>query len=274
MKILVLGAGKMGAWLIRELSKYHPVAAYDADFTKLEGLPPGVEKLAALAEVRKVQPAMVINAVNLEQTTAAFEQVLPYIDTNCLLADITSVKAEVARFYQRVARRFVSTHPMFGPTFANLDELGNENAIIITESDDAGKVFFREFYQRLRLNIFDYSFEEHDRVTAYSLGIPFSASLTFAASLKAWNVPGTTFKKHLEIVKGLLAEDNFLLAEILFNPHTLGQIEHITSRLAYLTHIIRQRDYEEMQNFLNNLRRNLSAFLSQHAAITNRENFH
>ncbi len=269
MKIFVLGAGKMGAWLIRELSKTHSVAAFDTNRERLQQLPATVQRLDTLPAVRSFAPEMAINAVSLEQTTQAFELLLPYLNENCLLADITSVKAAVARFYQRVRRRFVSTHPMFGPTFANLNELRNENAIIITESDETGKEFFRAFYQQLNLRLFDYSFEEHDKVTAYSLGIPFSASLTFAACLKSWNVPGTTFKKHLEIVKGLLAEDDYLLAEILFNPFTLGQIEHITARLAYLTHIIRQRDYEEMQTFLNNLRRNLGAFLSKHEEITN-----
>ena len=33
----------------------------------------------------------------------------------------------------------MSTHPMFGPTFANLDQLSSENAIIISEEVGASK---------------------------------------------------------------------------------------------------------------------------------------
>ncbi len=259
MKIFVLGAGRMGSWLIEQFSQSHEVAVYDRDCSKLDRLT-RVKRLNSITQVTQFQPELFINAVNLEQTTAAFEQILPLLPPNCLLSDITSVKVNVANYYRQIGRRFVSTHPMFGPTFANLHDLHNENAIIIRESDEEGKAFFCEFYQNLNLNLFEYTFEEHDQITAYSLGIPFTSSLTFAASLKTQNVPGTTFKKHLEIIKGLLAEDDYLLAEILFNPYTLQQIEHINSRLAYLTHIIRQRDYEEMQEFLNNLRKNLSAF--------------
>ncbi|MBW2202939.1 MAG: prephenate dehydrogenase/arogenate dehydrogenase family protein, partial [Deltaproteobacteria bacterium] len=69
--------------------------------------------------------------------------------------------------------------------------------------------------------------------------------------------PGTTFRKHLDIAKGLFSEDDHLLSEIMFNPYTVKQIEEINSKLAYLTHIIRGRDYEEMQKFLNNLRHNI-----------------
>jgi len=75
--------------------------------------------------------------------------------------------------------------------------------------------------------------------------------------MKRQEAPGTTFRKHLNIARGLLSEDNHLLAEIMFNPHTVKQIEEINSRLVYLTHIIRGRDYEEMQNFLNKLRNNV-----------------
>ncbi|MDD5766626.1 MAG: prephenate dehydrogenase/arogenate dehydrogenase family protein, partial [Candidatus Marinimicrobia bacterium] len=163
----------------------------------------------------------------------------------------------IYQYYQKSGRRFVSTHPMFAPTFANIRDLHNENAIIISESDEEGKTFFRNFYKNLKLNIFEYSFEKHDETTAYSLGTPFSSSLVFAACLKNQKAPGTTFKKHMEIVRGLLSEDDFLLSEVLFNPKTLKQIERINSQLAYLTHIIRGRDYEEMKKFLDGLRENI-----------------
>ncbi len=58
--------------------------------------------------------------------------------------------------------------------------------------------------------------------------------------------------------KGLLAEDDRLLTEIMFNQHTIRQLELINSKLSYLTHIIRQRDYEEMKKFLDTLRKNIA----------------
>ena len=62
--------------------------------------------------------------------------------------------------------RYVSTHPMFGPTFGNIKELSGQNAIIISESDAEGKEFFKDFYRSLQLKIFEYSFVEHDQVIA------------------------------------------------------------------------------------------------------------
>ena len=81
--------------------------------------------------------------------------------------------------------------------------------------------------------------------------------MVFAACMKKQEAPGTTFRKHMRLAKGLLSEDDHLLTEIMFNPQTVQQIEKINSQLAYLTHIIRGRDDEEMQKFLNRLRSNI-----------------
>jgi len=82
--------------------------------------------------------------------------------------------------------------------------------------------------------------------------------MVFAACMKKQEAPGTNFKRHMAIAKGLLAEDDRLLTEIMFNQYTIRQLELINSQLAYLTHIIRQRDYEEMKKFLDTLRSNIA----------------
>lgn len=49
--------------------------------------------------------------------------------------------------------------------------------------------------------------------------------------MKHQEAPGTTFKKHMAIAKGLLSEDDYLLQEILFNPRTPSQVENIRLEL-------------------------------------------
>jgi prephenate dehydrogenase len=256
MRIFILGAGHMGAWLVEEFCLDHQVAVYDTDRKKLKYFF-NVQRLLDLSEVKAFEPELVVNAVDLTNIREAFEDVLPYLPEDCILSDIASVKTDLPEYYRNLGKRFVSTHPMFGPTFANIRDLRDENAILIKESDEDGKTFFRDFYQSLKLSIYEYSFEEHDKTMAYSLSIPFASSMVFAACMKKQEAPGSTFRKHLGIAKGVLSEDDHLLAEIMFNPLTIRQIEKINSRLAYLTHIIRGRDYEEMEKFLNKLRMNI-----------------
>jgi len=257
MKILILGAGHMGAWLVEELCLDHEVAVYDLDRSKLKYFFQA-RRFLKPCEAEAFDPALVINAVSIANIQEAFEDILPYISEGCILSDIASVKTGIRELYHSLGRRFVSTHPMFGPTFANIRDLRNENAILISESDEEGKAFFRDFYEGIHLNVHEYTFEAHDQTIAYSLSIPFASSMVFAATMKQQEAPGTTFRKHLDIAKGLFSEDDHLLSEIMFNPHTVRQIEAISSSLAYLTHIIRGRDYEEMQKYLNRLRQNIA----------------
>jgi prephenate dehydrogenase len=146
---------------------------------------------------------------------------------------------------------------MFGPTFANLGNLEKENTIIISEGDYLGKIFFKDLYDRLKLNVCEYTFEEHDRVVAYSLGIPFASTLVFAATMVHQDAPGTTFKRHMKIARGLMSEDDYLLTEILFNPRTPLQIERIQRELADLQDMIRRKDTEAMKTYLAKLRKKI-----------------
>jgi prephenate dehydrogenase len=256
MRICIVGAGHMGAWLVEEFCLDHDVAVYDTDRRKLRYFF-NVKRLLELAEVKEFEPELLINAVSLPNVYKAFSGVLPYLPEGCILSDIASVKTGIHDYYKNLGKRFVSTHPMFGPTFANIRDLRDENAIIIKESEEEGKEFFRNFYKGLKLHVYEYTFEEHDKTIAYSLSIPFASSMVFAACMKKQEAPGTTFRKHLDLAKGVLSEDDHLLAEVMFNPNTVRQIEEINSRLSYLTHIIRGRDYEEMEKFLNKLRNNI-----------------
>lgn len=257
MKIFILGTGHMGSWFVEELCLDHEVAIFDPDKKKMKYFF-NVKRLYELEELKGFSPELLLNATPLQITAECFDKVLPLIPESTILADITSVKAGISDYYKKLGRPFVSSHPMFGPTFANVRDLRDENVIIIKESDQKGKEFFTDFYKRLNLNIHEYTFEEHDETIAYSLSIPFASSIVFAACMKEQEAPGTTFKKHHDIAKKLLSEDDYLLSEIMLNPHTLAQIEKINSQLSYLTHIIKGRDFEEMQKLLGKLRKNIN----------------
>jgi prephenate dehydrogenase len=255
-KIVILGAGNMGSWMADALCMDFEVAVYDVDKSRLKYLF-NVQRFMELDEIREFEPELLINSVSLEKTIPVFRDVLPYLPDNCILSDITSVKNGLRDFYLESGRRFVSTHPMFGPTFANVRELVGQSAIIIQQSDEEGKKFFRSFYRSLGLNIFEYTFTEHDETTAYSLSIPFASTMVFAACMRKQQAPGTTFQKHMKIAQGLLSEDDYLISEIMFNRYSLDQVEKIHEKLEYLIGILKKRDSEEMIEFLNSLRTNI-----------------
>ena len=246
----------MGSFFSDLLSFTHDVAVYDPDPKRLR-FTYNAQRFPDLGEVDDFHPEMVINAATVKYTLDAFRAVLPHLDPTCILSDISSVKTGLPEFYATCGHPFVSTHPMFGPTFASLSNLANENAIIISEGDHLGRVFFKDLYGQLGLHIEEYTFEEHDRTIAYSLSIPFASTLVFASVMKHQSAPGTTFKRHMAIARGLMSEDDYLLSEILFNPNTPSQLEQIVERLATLKDIVERHDSDAMKAYLEQARQNL-----------------
>ena len=258
MRILILGAGKMGSFFTDLLSFDHEVAVYDNDPQRLRFLY-NTQRFISLDEVDAFNPEFVINAVSLKYTLQVFDELLPHLGKDCVLSDISSVKTGFKEYYERTGFRYVSSHPMFGPTFANLGQLSNENAILINEGDYMGRIFFRDLYTRLGLHLKELTFAEHDETMAYSLSIPFVSTFVFSAVMKHQDTPGTTFKRHMTIARGVLSEDDTLLREILFNPHPQPKVEMIRSELKELIQIIDDRDEEAMKAYLTRIRANIAS---------------
>ena len=246
----------MGSFFTDLLSFDHEVAVYDIDPKRLRFMY-NTQRFTSMEEIDAFEPELVINAVSLKYTLKVFDEVIPHLPKSCILSDISSVKTGFKEYYEKSGFHYVSTHPMFGPTFANLGKLSDENAIIINEGDYMGRCFFKDLYHKLGLNIYEYTFEEHDQTVAYSLSIPFISTFAFAAVMKHQDAPGTTFKRHMKIAKGVLSEDDTLLREILFNPYTKGQVEQIRREMKEIIEIIDNRDEEHMQQYLTKIRGNI-----------------
>lgn len=256
MRILILGAGKMGSFFTDVLSFEHECAVYEIDAKRMRFLY-NTQRFTTMEEVEEFKPELVINAVTLKYTLSVFDQLLPHLPGDCIISDISSVKTGFKEYYEKTGFRYASTHPMFGPTFANLGALSTENAIVINEGDYMGRIFFLDLYRRLGLNVHEYSFEEHDEAMAYSLSVPFVSTFVFSAVMKHQDAPGTTFKRHLKIARGVLSEDDTLLREILFNPRTKHHVEEIRAELKDLIQIIDNRDEKALNTYLTKIRQNI-----------------
>lgn len=251
-----MGAGKMGSFFSDLLSFDHEVALFDTNPRRMRFMF-NAQRLLTLDEVREFVPEMVINATTVSHTLDAFEMVLPYLPSGCMLADIASVKSTLPEFYASKGHPFVSTHPMFGPTFANLDNLSHQNAIIISEGSDLGKAFFRDLYRKLHLNVVEATFAEHDRLMSYSLTVPFATTLGFAQVAGNEPAPGTTFARHQAIACGVLGEDDNLIVEILLNPHSPERLSALIANLETLRDTIAASDREGLRNLIAQARAQL-----------------
>ena len=252
MKTLIVGAGKMGSWLAEMLSKNQKVALLDDKPGHQP--PPGCKQLENTQDIALYNPDMLVNAVPLNKTIEVFRDLQGHLKPGTLLADMASVKNGLAQFYKGCGFRFVSTHPMFGPTFANMKDLRNQHAIIIEESDPRGMAFFLQLFKQLRLQVHHMTFRQHDTNMASSLSKPFLLSLLFGSTLDHEIHPGTSYTKHHRILKGLLSEDDSLLSEVLMNKASLDVLDLLQNELQQMKNLIENEDKPGWINYIRKIR--------------------
>ena len=91
MKILILGAGKMGSFFLDLLSFDHEMAVFEKDPKRMR-FTYNCQRFTTLDEIKEFEPELVINAVTVKYTIPAFEEVIPYLPKDCIISDIASVK--------------------------------------------------------------------------------------------------------------------------------------------------------------------------------------
>ena len=97
MRILILGAGKMGSFFTDVLSFDHDVAVYDIKPQNLRFMY-NCLRFTSLDEIKEFRPELVINAATVKYTLDAFRQVLPVIPQDCIISDIASVKTGLQEY--------------------------------------------------------------------------------------------------------------------------------------------------------------------------------
>ena len=108
MRILILGAGKMGSFFTDVLSFQHETAVFDVDPKRLRFVY-NTYRYTTLEEIEEFKPELVINAATVKYTLDAFHQVLPALPKDCIISDIASVKTGLKEFYDQCGFRYVST---------------------------------------------------------------------------------------------------------------------------------------------------------------------
>jgi len=236
----------MGSWMSQLLCGHNIVAVYDP-FTQKTGPASLVQVIEEPSEAGKFLPDFFINCSSLDSTLSVFKQFLPFLNDDCILADIASVKEGLPVFYAQAARKYVSVHPMFGPTFGDMNNSSGLNAIIIGESDMEGKLFFKSLFQSLGIIIHEMNFSNHDRLMSEVLSVPYLATLLYASASAGGLQGGTTYNRHAAIASGLFTEDPKMLAGILVNRYTIQQIEKIDESLRKLKDAIERSDAESIR---------------------------
>jgi len=230
-RILIAGYGKMGSWLWSLFAKDYDCAVYETK-SGLKEIYSSVNFLGSPEEIISFKPDLFINCVNLNKTIDVFRELLPHLPKNCVIADIASVKKELPDFYAKAGHRFASVHPMFGPTFTDMNNPAGRSAYVISESDaETKKIFIRQF-EKVGILTHECSFTVHEMHMAQHLSVPILLSIIFAGTTETVPHTGTTFEKYFRLTEMVLGEDPGLQNDILSNPYTREVISKMIETLT------------------------------------------
>jgi prephenate dehydrogenase len=260
-RILIAGYGRMGAMLGAMLQGENEIAVYDPGLG-IEEIPRPLIRFSQPSEAGHFKPDILLNCTGPESTISCFNQFLPFLSGDCIIADIASVKSSLPEYYSSAGVKFVSLHPMFGPTFADNDNLKGLNCIIITESERDGRAFFSSFFSRSGIKVEELSFEEHDMLMAKVLAVPFIATLLFAAGSDEDLPGGTTYKRYIEIARGLFSENHAMLAGILANRYNTRQAQKMMDNLKRLLPMLERQDTGAIEAYIAELEEKLRVGLT------------
>lgn len=255
---VVVGSGKMGAWMSRFLSnRGAAVSVFDP-----RGALEGYDNLESL-DGKASEADMIVIASPLGTSREDMERVLA-LRPQGVVFDLCSVKSHLSDIMLSAAAdglKVTSVHPMFGP--ASPTPRG-ENVIICgcgsSEADSAA----RSLFERAGANVLDVPLDRHDRLIASVLGVPHISALLFGMTtimsgssfdeLKA--VQGPSFRRLCGLARGTSAESRRVYHDIQrLNPNTPTVTELMAAALNELTDAAVADDPSDFSRIMNEQRR-------------------
>ena len=259
---VVGGYGQMGLWFAR----YFKNKGFDVI---ISGRDPEKSKKTALAEgfswkktnVEAVKDAdFIMVSVPIDKTANVIKEIIPHLKKDAILSEITSIKAPILESLKDASKNpiyIVSLHPMFGPGAKSLKDL-NIVIISVKEKSEESAKSLGDFFRKDGANIIFSTFEEHDLVMAYVLGLPHTIGIIIASMMTESGISlerfrefaGSSFKLLLTLTESIIYQGSELPTLInLTNPHSEPIMKGFKDHLLRLINAIKEEDsrtFEEL----------------------------
>ena len=136
MKVGVLGFGRLGKLLVKNLAQDASVYVYDTtlnddEVTSLGATPSSLEDIC--------KSKILILCIPISALTVVAQQIKNLVDENTLVVDVCSVKVHPMEQLTNILPKSVQilgTHPMFGPDSAGETLFGTKIAVCPTRIDE------------------------------------------------------------------------------------------------------------------------------------------
>nr|MDO8088864.1 prephenate dehydrogenase/arogenate dehydrogenase family protein [Candidatus Sigynarchaeum springense] len=263
--VSIVGAtGQMGRWFTQYFANrgWH-VHAYSRSKQKLDILKRELDgtnfqgSISYTKEMKECIPksTWVMLSVPITAHEEAIKAVAPLMHKDAVLFDIASVKGRIPALLAGARKdhgfHVLSTHPMYGP---GAESMKNKNFILIDLEGDKHVVDrFRTIIEPDKPTITETTAAEHDRMTAFTLGIPHMLNILFGKLLKDLGADisklvefeGTTFHLQHLISQEVVSQEPFIYATIeLENQAFIDMLSEFKKISEQLIDILKRKDYD------------------------------
>jgi prephenate dehydrogenase len=252
MKIGIIGAGKMGRWFARLLSKENfEVIISDKDKSRLSALPEDI-KAATAGNIRVIEEAdIIILAVSIDRFEEVVEEIAPYVRPGQIITDITSIKGFPLELMHRHMSKatILGTHPLFGP---GAESLTSQN-FILTPTDERENGLARqvtEYLQQHGARVTWMTPQKHDEVMSVVLGLSHFISIVAADTISDLGnlsqfkeVGGSTYRVLTTLMESVVSEDPELYGTLQMRLPNVQEMENIFQmRTAKWAEMVKTQD--------------------------------
>ncbi|MBP1449186.1 MAG: prephenate dehydrogenase [Thermoproteus sp.] len=201
MRVGIVGGGRMGTWLGREVSLLHEVKVFDVDPAKSD-----VPSLASLASWSDV----IVVAVGFKEAAAVVRDLSSLDLCGKLVIDIATFKRYVVEAYDSLPECALAAtaHPLFGPGAATIK---GRRVVVMGIPGRRGVKEAASFFAELGATVVEGSLDEHDEYVEYTIALSYAVGLALARVYsKRWDklekYGGTSFR-YLSVFAASLLSD-------------------------------------------------------------------
>uniref|UniRef100_A0A7V3RGT8 Prephenate dehydrogenase/arogenate dehydrogenase family protein n=1 Tax=candidate division WOR-3 bacterium TaxID=2052148 RepID=A0A7V3RGT8_UNCW3 len=251
--LIIGGLGAMGRWFAYFLQNQgHRVSIFDVKPTRLKGF-----KYYKNLEDAIASKSVVFIATPLSIVPRTIETL---VDLNCraVICDIASIKIHLIPAIEKAIKKglkITSIHPMFGP---GCHTLVDKVICLCSCNNEKADSKIKNFFKDTAVNIISLSFDEHDRLISYILGLSHFINILFIKVLMdsgyefkvLKEVASTTFKSQMATTLSVINENPELYYEIQalnkWNNNLYNSLKNTLDQLISLISKRKREDFKEI----------------------------
>ncbi|PIK16542.1 prephenate dehydrogenase/arogenate dehydrogenase family protein [Halobacteriovorax sp. JY17] len=233
MKVGILGFGRLGKLLTRNLSKDATTLVYDVELNEREVLEAGAT-ISSLEEICQCPILILCVPISVIETIA--KEISTLVTKDTLVVDVCSVKVHPMNLLMKALpeeTEILGTHPMFGPDSAAKSLYGCKIVLCKQRIEEEKYKNIKGYLESHGLKVIEATAHEHDKQIANSLILTHTIGRTLMdMQSKEMEIDTKGYRRLLKILETVENDSVQLFKDMnKYNPYAKEMRESLSSSL-------------------------------------------